>query len=168
MWDWSQQGKLPIVIDTTSCLHTLRTCGDVLDGHDKEVWSRLTLLDSIEFLHDHVLPGLVLHPVEQTVMLHPNCSARKLGLDGRLLAIAKKCAQSASVPLNLGCCAYAGDRGLLYPELTASATEEESAEVNSREYGGYYSSNITCEMGMSESTGKDYVGIVYLVEKASR
>ena len=64
--------------------------------------------------------------------------------------------------------AFAGDRGLLFPELTASATEKESAEVLARAYGGYYSSNITCEIGMSEATGKDYVGIVYLVEKASR
>jgi hypothetical protein len=40
--------------------------------------------------------------------------------------------------------------------------------VLTRDYGGYYSSNITCEMGMSEATGRDYVGIVYLVEKASR
>jgi len=72
------------------------------------------------------------------------------------------------VPLALGCCAFAGDRGLLYPELTASATEKETAEVNTRDYDGYYSSNITCEIGMSEATGKDYVSIVYLVEKASR
>ncbi len=85
-----------------------------------------------------------------------------------MLAIAQKCARSATVPLNLGCCAFAGDRGLLYPELTASATQMEAAEVLSRDYGGYYSSNITCEMGMSEATGKDYVGIVYLVERATR
>ena len=71
-------------------------------------------------------------------------------------------------PLNLGCCAFAGDRGLLHPELTASATEKETAEVLLHNYSGYYSSNITCEMGMSEATGKDYVGIAYLVERASR
>ena len=70
--------------------------------------------------------------------------------------------------MTLGCCAFAGDRGLLYPELTASATKKETAEVNARDYDGYYSSNITCEIGMSEATGKDYVSIVYLVEKASR
>jgi D-lactate dehydrogenase len=85
-----------------------------------------------------------------------------------MLAIARKCARSATVPLNLGCCAFAGDRGLLFPELTASATEQEAAEVNSRDYDGYYSSNIPCEIGMSEGTGRDYVSIVYLVEKASR
>ncbi len=85
-----------------------------------------------------------------------------------MLDIAKQCAKSATVPLNLGCCAFAGDRGLLFPELTQSATEKETAEVNAREYGGYYSSNIPCEIGMSEATGKDYVSIVYLVERASR
>ncbi|MFZ5886301.1 MAG: hypothetical protein ACOYYF_02420, partial [Chloroflexota bacterium] len=69
---------------------------------------------------------------------------------------------------NLGCCAFAGDRGLLYPELTASATEKESAEVLGGDYHGYYSSNIPCEIGMSEATGKDYVSIAYLVERASR
>ncbi|HJQ14655.1 MAG TPA: FAD-binding and (Fe-S)-binding domain-containing protein [Anaerolineales bacterium] len=166
LWDWSEEGRYPIIMDTTSCTHTLRTCQDDLD-EDKELWKRLTILDSIEFLHDYVLPKLDIHPLNEEVVLHPNCSARKLGLDSRLLRIAQKCARSATIPLNLGCCAFAGDRGLLFPELTASATEKESAEVNSREYDGYYSSNIPCEIGMSEATGNDYMSIVYLVERAS-
>jgi D-lactate dehydrogenase len=166
--DWSEDGKYPIVIDTTSCTHTLRTCSDDLSDEDKQLWKGLTILDSIEFLHDHVLPKLKIHPLDDEVILHPNCSARKLGLDSKLLAIAQKCSKSATVPLNLGCCAFAGDRGLLFPELTASATEKEAIEVNLRDYDGYYSSNITCEVGMSEATGKDYISIVYLVERASR
>jgi D-lactate dehydrogenase len=166
-WDWSEQGKYPIVIDTTSCTYTLRMCSDALSQEDRELWKQLTILDGIEFLHDHILPRLEIHRVDEEIVLHPNCSARKLGLDAKLIAIARQCARSATVPLNLGCCAFAGDRGLLYPELTASATEKETAEVNARGYDGYYSSNITCEMGMSEATGKDYMGIVYLVEKAS-
>ena len=85
-----------------------------------------------------------------------------------MLNIAKQCARSASIPLNLGCCAFAGDRGLLFPELTQSATEKESAEVLAQDYDGYYSSNIPCEIGMSEGTKRNYVSIVYLVEKASR
>jgi D-lactate dehydrogenase len=168
MWTWSEQGKYPIVIDTTSCTYTLRTCSDDLSEKDKEIWNQLTILDGIEFLHDYVLPRLDIHPVDEDVVLHPNCSARKLGLDGKMLSIAKCCARSARVPLNLGCCAFAGDRGLLFPELTKSATEKESAEVNVRGYDGYYSSNITCEIGMSEATGKEYTSIVYLVERVSR
>jgi D-lactate dehydrogenase len=168
LWDWSEEGRYPIVIDTTSCTHTLRTCGNDLSDEDKELWKGLTILDGIEFLHDCVLPKLDIHSLDQEVILHPNCSARKLGLDSKLLAIAQKCARSATVPLNLGCCAFAGDRGLLFPELTASATEKEAAEVNARNYDGYYSCNIPCEIGMSEATGKGYVSIVYLLERASR
>jgi D-lactate dehydrogenase len=149
-------------------VQTLRSCGDDLDPDDREKWKKLILLDSIEFLHDYVLPKLDIQPVPEEVILHPNCSARKLDLDGRMVGIAKQCAKNATVPLNLGCCGFAGDRGLLFPELTASATQKESAEVNERQYGGYYSSNIPCEIGMSEATGKDYTSIVYLVERASR
>jgi D-lactate dehydrogenase len=168
LWDWSENGKYPIVIDMTSCTHTLRTCSDDLSSEDIELWKRLTILDSIEFMHDYVLPKLNIHVLNEDVILHPNCSARRLGLDSKLLSIAQKCARSATIPMHLGCCAFAGDRGLLFPELTASATKEEAAEVTSREYNGYYSSNIPCEIGMSEATGKNYLSIVYLVERASR
>lgn len=168
MWEWSEHGKYPIVIDTTSCTHTLKTCSDDLTPEDKEIWDQLTILDGVDFLHDHVLPKLEIHPVDEEVILHPNCSARKLGLDVKMHAIAKRCAKSAVVPFALGCCAFAGDRGLTHPELTASATEKETAEILKKDYGGYYSSNITCEIGMKEATGKDYVSIVYLVEKATR
>jgi D-lactate dehydrogenase len=167
-WHWSESGRCPIVIDTTSCTHTLRICGDDLSAQDQELWQKLTILDGLEFLHDELLPHLDIGPVDDDVVLHPNCSARKLDLDGKMLAIAQTCARSATVPLNLGCCGMAGDRGLLFPELTASATEKEAAEVLAADYGGYYSSNITCEIGMSEATGKHYTSIVYLVERASR
>jgi D-lactate dehydrogenase len=168
MWEWSESGKHPIVIDTTSCLQTIRTCTSDLSKEDLLLYQQMTILDSIEFLHDILFPKLEIQPLEEAVILHPNCSARKLGLDIKMTAIAARCARSVTVPLNLGCCGFAGDRGLLLPELTASATQKESEEVNAREYGGYYSSNIPCEIGMSEATNRDYVSIVYLVERASR
>ncbi|HLA87428.1 MAG TPA: (Fe-S)-binding protein, partial [Anaerolineales bacterium] len=167
-WEWSEGGKLPIVIDTTSCSHTLRTCSNDLSSEDLALYRQMTILDSIEFIHDTLLPKLNLHPIDEDVILHPNCSAQKLGVQDKLVSMAKQCARTATVPLTLGCCGFAGDRGLLFPELTQSATEKETAEVNARDYDGYYSSNITCEIGMSEATGKDYVSIVYLVERASR
>jgi len=42
--------------------------------------------------------------------------------------------------------------------LTTSSIEEEAAKVNTRDYDGS-SSNITCELGMSQATGKDHVGL---------
>ena len=128
----------------------------------------MTLLDGLELMHDVLLPSLKINSVAETVVLHPNCSARKLNLQDKMNAIARRCSRNVTIPLQLGCCAFAGDRGLLFPELTASATSLESAEVNSQQFEGYYSSNITCEMGMTLATKQNYHSIVYLLEKASR
>ena len=161
-------GRLPVVTDASSCAYTLRSCGDVLSALDREKWQKLTILDSLEVAHDILLPRLEVHPLSMDVILHPNCAARKLNLTGKLVAISKATAASTTVPYSLDCCGFAGDRGLLFPELTASATSLESAEVNASHYGGYYSSNLTCEMGMAAATGKPYRSILYLLERATR
>jgi hypothetical protein len=44
----------------------------------------------------------------------------------------------------------------------------ESAEGNTRPYDRYYSSNITCEMGMSLATQHNYHSIIYLLEQVAR
>ena len=85
-----------------------------------------------------------------------------------MTAIASRCAKTVTVPQYLDCCGFAGDRGLLFPELTAAATSQESAEIKLHAYDGYYSSNITCEMGMSLATQENYQSIIYLLEQASR
>jgi D-lactate dehydrogenase len=167
-WEWTNQGRLPVVIDASSCAYTLRSCSEALSSEDLVHWRKLTILDSIEYAHDFLLPRLNITPLPDTVVLHPNCASRKLNLQDKLLAIAHRCASMAVIPSSLDCCAFAGDRGLLFPELTASATSLEAQEVNARAYDGYYSSNLTCEMGMVVATGKPYRSILYLLEKASR
>jgi D-lactate dehydrogenase len=168
MWQWSEGGRLPIVIDASSCAYSLRSSSAYLAGADLEHWNKMTLLDSVEFARDWLLPNLKITPLPEKVLLHPNCALRKLNLDGALKQVVNSCVQSAVVPENLGCCAFAGDRGLLLPELTASATALEATEVLSQPYDGYYSSNLTCEMGMSLATRKSYRSFLYLIEKASR
>jgi len=169
-WEWSEHGRIPIVIDTTSCTYTLRQYKDnlsSLSGEERAIFDKLTLLDGLELMHDFLLPNLKIQQVAEAVVLHPNCSARKLNLQGKMTSIAKQCAKSVITPLQLDCCGFAGDRGLLFPELTAAATALESAEVNSHAYNGYYSSNITCEIGMSLATRHNYRSIIYLLEQAS-
>lgn len=168
MWRWSRSGRLPIVIDSSSCAYSLRTCADGLDGPDLELWKKITILDSVEFAKAWLLPKLTIVPLDEKVVLHPNCALRKLNLDRTLKQVVERCVREAVVPENLGCCAFAGDRGLLFPELTASATTLEAAEVLSKPYDGYYSSNLTCEMGMSLATKKSYRSFLYLIEKATR
>ena len=167
-WNWSEQGKLPVVIDSSSCAYTLLTAAEKAIPEDRDKLAQMTILDPVDYAYQFLLPKLNLHPLPDAVVLHPNCSAVKLGLAGKMVSVARACAQSVTVPTHLGCCGYAGDRGLLFPELTQSASQIEASEVNQMLYDGYYSSNLTCEMGMRQATGKPYRSIFYLLEKASR
>jgi D-lactate dehydrogenase len=167
-WAWSEEGRLPVVIDASSCAYTLRSCGEALQGQDHDRWEKMKILDPIEYFHDDLLPALPVKKLNRSVVLHPNCASRKLELEAKLESIAKACAERVTIPLALKCCGFAGDRGLLFPELTASATHTEAQEVLSDVYDGYYSSNLTCEMGMEMATGKPYQSIALLMEEASR
>ena len=77
-------------------------------------------------------------------------------------------ANRVMVPADAGCCAFAGDRGFLFPELTQSATRHEAAEVKAKRWDECYSSSRTCEIGMTRATGQIYRSYMYLLEKATR
>ena len=89
-----------------------------------------------------------------SLALHHTCSSTQLGTNAAATVVAAAIAGEVTVPVSWGCCAFAGDRGLLHPELTASATAREAAEVTSREHDAYASVNRTCEIGMSRATGQ--------------
>jgi D-lactate dehydrogenase len=58
------------------------------------------------------------------------------------------------MPSDAGCCAFAGDRGFLFPELTASASRVESEQAAAKQHNGYFSGSRTCGIGMTRTTGK--------------
>ncbi|MGC5322120.1 hypothetical protein ACPXB5_25675 [Micromonospora arida] len=70
------------------------------------------------------------------------------------------------MPDSWGCCAFAGDRGLLHPEVTAGATAAQAAEINQRDHDAYASCNRTCEMGMSRATGQPYRHVLEVLVEA--
>ena len=74
----------------------------------------------------------------------------------------------ASTPASAGCCAFAGDRGFLHPELTQSATAAEAEEVGAELFDSYLGSNRTCEIGLTTATGKNYESFIYLLEEMTR
>jgi D-lactate dehydrogenase len=167
-WSWSSEGKLPIMVDTSPCTYGLTHAREYLTAQNQERFDRLKIVDSIEFVHDQLLPRLKTNRTERAVALHPVCSAVKMGLTGKLEAIALRCSGEAFTPASVGCCAFAGDRGFMYPELTASATMGEAAEIKKHKHEGCYSSSRTCEIGMTRSTGEVYRSYMYLLEKATR
>jgi D-lactate dehydrogenase len=168
LWIWSGEGKLPIMVDTSPCTYGLQHAREYLTPENQQRFDRLKIVDSIEFVHDQLLPKLKVKQQVQSVALHPVCSAVKMGLSPKLEAIARKCSGEVFVPPSLGCCAFAGDRGFMYPELTASATANESSEIKAHKHDGCYSSSHTCEIGMTRSTGEVYRSYMFLLEKVTR
>jgi len=165
LWTITNGGMLPVILDVTSCSHTLQQCRPVLNENNKAKYDQLSILDSIDYLHDYVIPAC--GPVEKkgTVVLHPVCSLQKMGLERKFVSVASHFSNTADVPVHAGCCGMAGDRGFLYPELTASATAPEAMEVKKGKYEGYYSSGKTCEIAMSEAVGKNYESVLYLADE---
>ena len=102
-----------------------------------------------------------------SLALHPTCSSVRLGLDDALLTVARAVADEVVVPEGWQCCGFAGDRGLLHPELTASATRAEAAAVAPRPVDGYAAVNRAGEIGLARATGQPYRHVLELLAEAT-
>jgi D-lactate dehydrogenase len=149
----SENGHWPIVFDTSPCTHRMRQfCG-----------ARLPVHDSIEFIHDAVLPRLALAPVSGPVAIHPVCSVRKMGTVDKLTAIASRCSAEVITVQDVLCCGFAGEKGFNRPELNEHALRHLKEALPTGCAHGY-SSSRTCEIGLSEQAGFPYRSIIHLVE----
>ncbi|WP_445155268.1 FAD-binding and (Fe-S)-binding domain-containing protein [Arthrobacter sp. Hor0625] len=167
LYEASGQGSLPVVCDAASCTEGLETMKR-LAAESAERYAGLRFVDSVEFVHQHVLGRLTVSAPVASMALHPTCSSTQLCTNDALMEIARTVTGDVFVPLNWGCCAFAGDRGLLHPELTDSATRTQAAEINERDYEAYASTNRTCELGMSKATGRSYRHLLEILEEATR
>lgn len=167
LWAASREGELPIVCDAASCTEGLETMRD-LAATAGGVFAGLRFVDAVEFIHDHVLGRLEIRASIPSIALHPTCSSTQLGTNEKMTAIANAISPDVYLPIDWGCCGFAGDRGLLHPELTASATAAEATEINSREFAAYASTNRTCELGLTRATGHEYHHLIELLEQATR
>ncbi|MGL6268211.1 MAG: FAD-binding and (Fe-S)-binding domain-containing protein [Chitinophagaceae bacterium] len=167
LWQWTREGKLPIVMDVTSCTHSIQQSGPYLTEENKVFFKQLKFIDSIDFAHDYLLPRLKITNKKESVSFHPVCTVYKMNLHNKLNMLGKACSKESVVPFMSGCCGMAGDRGFYYPELTQHATRNEATEILEKTYDGYYSSGKTCEMAMFDATGKNYQSVLYLLDECS-
>ncbi len=153
----TDNGRLPVVCDASSCTegfrHMLETEPDL----------HVEVVDAVAFVARRVLPVLGEYRKIESVTIHPTCSSTQMGLNADLVAVAGAVAETVNVPVDAGCCAFAGDRGMLHPELTASATRPEAAEVARLDAAAHASCNRTCELGMTRATGKQYRHVLELL-----
>ncbi|MFE3489820.1 FAD-binding and (Fe-S)-binding domain-containing protein [Streptomyces griseus] len=168
-WGWTAGGTLPLVVDASSC--TLGIAEEVvpyLSADNRALHRELTVVDSLVWAAEELLPELTVFRTTGSAVVHPTCSMEHLGDVGQLRAVAEACADEVVVPDDAGCCAFAGDRGMLHKELTDSATAQEAAEVGLRAYDAHLSANRMCEIGMERATGRPYRSALIELEHATR
>ncbi|GAB3795730.1 FAD-binding and (Fe-S)-binding domain-containing protein [Humibacter antri] len=153
-------GRLPVVCDASSCSEGL----DVMLS--AAAANGIRVVDAVEFVDEHVLPKLPAGRRVDSLTLHPTCSSSRIGANAALVRVAEAAAERVTVPEDWGCCAFAGDRGMLHPELTASATAAEAAEVARIGSAEHASLNRTCELGMTRATGHEYRHVLQVLDDA--
>ena len=125
-------------------------------------------MELMEFIHDHVADSLNFRPVDEPVMLHLTCSTRLMGIDGKVLDLARRCSTHVVVPDGVGCCGFAGDKGFSQPELNAYALRHlrQAVKVSGARRG--FSNSRTCEIGLTTHSGIPYQSLVYLIDEVTR
>ena len=151
----SKDGEYPVLCDMSPCLYTMK----------ENMKSGLKLYEPVEFITDYLLPYLTMSPVNETITVFPVCSAKKMGIDTKLVDLAKLCATNVIVP-DTNCCGFAGDRGFTYPELNKHGLRNLKAQIPDNVKHGY-STSRTCEIGLSLHSGISHKSIVYLVDLVS-
>ncbi|MDT0144581.1 FAD-binding and (Fe-S)-binding domain-containing protein [Microbacterium sp. PRC9] len=151
-------GRLPVVCDASSCTEGLQVLLDAADQAD------VTVVDAVAFIDERVLPHLPAGEKVASVTVHPTCSSTHLGINPALTRVAAAAAERVVVPEDWGCCGFAGDRGMLHPELTRAATRPEAADVEAAASDVHASLNRTCELGMTRATGRPYRHILQVLD----
>ena len=156
----THHGRIPLVCDNVSCTEgiivALKNAG--VEG--------ITVMDATEWVATYVAPVLPPLAKARKAAVHPTCSSTHLGVNDALMMLAGLVADEAIIPDGWRCCAFAGDRGLLHEELTATATHDEARSVKHLDADLFLSCNRTCELGMTRTTGHTYVHV--LEELAAR
>jgi D-lactate dehydrogenase len=157
LWEASEQGKYPVLCDTSPC--TLR----MIEQFTKPI----KVFETAGFIEQYLLPHLELKQKEQSIALHITCSARKMGLDATLRKLTGLCAKQVIEPEEEGCCGFAGDKGFSVPELNAAALTRLKQQLPDDCTQGV-SNSRTCEIGLSLHSGRQYHSIAYLVDDCSQ
>jgi D-lactate dehydrogenase len=169
LWDWSDEGALPVVIDAASCTGAIADpAAGVLSEENADRLAQIEIVDSVAWAL-RLLPDLEITEKVPSATAHPTCATRRLGLAPSLRTLAEALADDVYIAPSATCCAFAGDRGLTHPELTASATKPQAEELaGRRRFDARLSSNRTCEIAMTRATGAPYESPLILLERLTR
>ena len=153
----SENGKYPVLCDQSPCLHRMR-----------HTMQHLHLYEPAEFIDKFILSELDITPLDACVAVHVTCSTRQMGLAQTIVRVAQACANKVLVPEEIGCCAFAGDKGFTEPELNEWALRKLKPQVEKAGATMGVSNSRTCEIGLSTHSGIEYHSIAHLVNMTSK
>ena len=156
LWQASEQGKWPVLMDTSPCAKR----------SIEQFTHSIEVLEPVGFVLKYLLKQLNIDSTEETVILHITCSSRRMGLENAMLELAKVCTSNVIVPEHIQCCGWAGDKGFTTPELNTAALKPLREQVPANCKRGF-SNSRTCEIGLSHHSGIPYQSILYLVDEVS-
>lgn len=186
----AENGKYPVVCDTSPCLSQIKS-----SLSDPAL--RFSLYEPVEFIRHFLVDKLEFEKVRENIAVHIPCSSKKMGIEESFMKVRwgfdcappidPCCGLDESLPLcqsfcppicpqvaslcadnvvgsNIPCCGMAGDRGMRYPELTGASLQH----LNVSGCSDGYSTSRTCEMSLSNHSGINFRGLVYLVDEATK
>ena len=153
----SDNGRIPILCDTSPCTQRLR----------EHIDEALTIYEPVEFIDRFILNRVEIDKDDEEIVLHVTCSSHKMSLSSAFERVARTCSDNVTIPKGIACCGFAGDRGFNVPELNASALETLSKQIPEGVRQAY-SNSRTCEIGLSAHAGIPYQSLVYLVDRCAR
>lgn len=154
LWQASEQGRYPVLCDQSPCLHRM-----------KHKIKKMRLYEPAEFILGFLADRLDFHQTDTPVAIHLTCSMRLMHKTGKMLELARMCSTDVVVPEGVGCCGFAGDKGMAHPELNKYAIRKLKDQVKGIPFG--YSNSRTCEIGLATNSGIPYVSIAYLVNRCT-
>ena len=154
LWQASEQGRYPVLCDQSPCLHRM-----------KHKIKKMRLYEPAEFILGFLADRLDFHQTDTPVAIHLTCSMRLMHKTGKMIELAKMCSTDVVVPEGVGCCGFAGDKGMTHPELNKYALRKLKDQVKGIPVG--YSNSRTCEIGLATNSGIPYVSIAYLVNRCT-
>lgn len=152
----SEGGKIPVVCDQSPCLHRMR-----------EHITSMPLFEPAEFILDYLAPYLHFTPVDTPITVHVTCSTRRMGIADKIVRLASMCSRHVTVPAEVGCCGFAGDKGFTFPELNKWGLRKLRPAIQAAGAVEGYSNSRTCEIGLTTNSGIPYKSIVYLVDQCT-
>lgn len=153
----TEGGRYPVLFDMSPCFYTF---------HEANTNKDLKVYDPIEFMLHFVMPKLTVKNPRDIVTVFPVCSVKKIGMEEKLLQLAKICSKEVTF-VETNCCGFAGDRGFTYPELNKHGQRHLAEQIPADCKDGY-STSRTCEIGMTEYSDINFKSIFYLIDEVTK